>query len=41
MISADEAKELGILLDIVEPERLMDKVMELASRMAEKPPEAL
>ncbi|WP_417224494.1 enoyl-CoA hydratase-related protein [Amphritea sp.] len=41
MISADEAKELGILLDVVEPEQLMEKSMELALRIAEKPPQAL
>lgn len=41
MISADEAKELGILLEVVEPEQLMDRAMELARRMADKPPQAL
>lgn len=41
MISADEAKELGILLDVVEPELLMEKALELAHRIAEKPPQAL
>jgi enoyl-CoA hydratase/carnithine racemase len=41
MISADEAKELGILLDVVEPDQLMDKAMELARRIADKPPQAL
>ncbi len=41
MISADEAKELGILLEVVEPEQLMDRAMELARRIADKPPQAL
>lgn len=41
VIGADEAKELGILLEVVEPEQLMEKALELASRMAEKPPQAL
>ncbi|WP_372598838.1 enoyl-CoA hydratase-related protein [Amphritea sp.] len=41
MISADEAKTLGILLEVVEHEQLMDRAMELAQRMADKPPQAL
>lgn len=41
MIGADEAKELGILLEVVEPEQLMGRAMELASRIADKPPQAL
>lgn len=41
VIGADEAKELGILLDVVEPEQLLEKALEMASRMAEKPPQAL
>lgn len=41
VIGAEEAKQLGILLEVVEPEQLMEKALELASRMAEKPPQAL
>ncbi|WP_432473835.1 enoyl-CoA hydratase-related protein [Amphritea sp. HPY] len=41
VIGADEAKELGILLDIVKPEQLMEKALEMATRIAEKPPQAL
>ncbi|MEH6580097.1 MAG: enoyl-CoA hydratase-related protein [Amphritea sp.] len=41
VIGAEEAKQLGILLDVVEPEHLLEKAIELASRMAEKPPQAL
>ncbi len=41
VIGAEEAKELGILLDVVEPAQLLEKATELANRMAEKPPQAL
>ncbi len=41
MISADEARELGILLEVVQPEQLLDKATELARRIADKPPQAL
>ncbi|WP_313950721.1 enoyl-CoA hydratase-related protein [Accumulibacter sp.] len=41
VVSAVEAKTLGIVLDVVEPENLMPKVLELATRMAAQPPKAL
>ncbi|UTW04964.1 enoyl-CoA hydratase/isomerase family protein [Amphritea atlantica] len=41
MIAADEARTLGILLEVVEHEQLMDRVMELARQIADKPPQAL
>lgn len=41
VIGAEEAKQLGILLDVVEPEQLLEKAIEMANRMAEKPPQAL
>jgi len=37
VINADEAKELGVVLDVVEPELLMTHVMALASEIAAKP----
>jgi len=41
IIDATEAKALGIVLDVVEPERLMARARELAARFAEQPPKAL
>ncbi|PCI27717.1 MAG: enoyl-CoA hydratase [SAR324 cluster bacterium] len=41
LIKADEAKELGILLDVVEPDQLMERVNELARQIASKPPHAI
>lgn len=41
LVKADEAKELGILLDVVEPEELMNRALQLAQSIAEKPPQAL
>ncbi|WP_019622373.1 enoyl-CoA hydratase-related protein [Amphritea japonica] len=41
VIGADEAKDLGILLEVVEPDQLIEKATELANRMADKPPQAL
>jgi len=41
IIGADEAKEIGILLDVVEPQSLMTKAMELASEIANKPTASL
>jgi enoyl-CoA hydratase/carnithine racemase len=37
IINADEAKELGVVLNVVEPEILMDNVMTLAKEIAAKP----
>ena len=39
--NADEAKELGVVLDVVEQERLMDACKELASRMTRNGPVAI
>lgn len=41
VIDADEAKALGIVLEVVEPERLMERARELATRFARQPPKAL
>ncbi|MCF8151465.1 MAG: enoyl-CoA hydratase/isomerase family protein [Burkholderiaceae bacterium] len=41
IVGADEAKKLGIVLDVVEPEKLMPKTLELATRIAAQPPKAL
>ncbi|PIE25384.1 MAG: enoyl-CoA hydratase [Neptuniibacter caesariensis] len=41
VFSADEAKELGIVLDVTEPEQLMTRVNQLAHDIASKPPQAL
>lgn len=40
-IDAQEALELGILLEVAEPEQLLPRAMEIAQRMANKPPQAL
>lgn len=40
-IGADEAKLLGILLDVVEPNMLLTRATELAAQYAQKPPQAL
>ncbi len=40
-IDAREALELGILLEVTEPEQLLARAMEMAQRMATKPPQAL
>ncbi|PMR71311.1 enoyl-CoA hydratase-related protein [Halomonas heilongjiangensis] len=40
VIDAEEARELGIVLEVVEPEALMARVGELASRIAAQPPKA-
>ncbi|WNK18769.1 enoyl-CoA hydratase-related protein [Halomonas piscis] len=40
VIEADEAREYGIVLDVVEPEALMDTVMAQARRIAAQPPKA-
>ncbi len=38
VVKADEARELGLLLEVVEPEGLMPKAFELARQIASKPP---
>ncbi|MCE9684410.1 enoyl-CoA hydratase-related protein [Halomonas alkalisoli] len=40
VIDADEAKTYGIVLEVTEPEALMERVAELAARMAAQPPKA-
>jgi enoyl-CoA hydratase/carnithine racemase len=40
VVNAEEAKELGIVLDVWEPETLMERVGELAGRIAAQPPKA-
>ncbi|GAA3894169.1 crotonase/enoyl-CoA hydratase family protein [Halomonas cibimaris] len=40
IITADEAKEYGIVLEVTEPEALMDTVMAHARRIAAQPPRA-
>jgi enoyl-CoA hydratase/carnithine racemase len=37
---ADEAKTMGLLLDVVNPEELMPSAMKLAKQIADKPPQA-
>lgn len=41
VITADEAKSLGIVLDVVEPEQLMIRANELAAEIASKPAASL
>jgi len=41
VITAEEAKEIGVVLDTVEPEGLMPRVMELANEIASKPTASL
>lgn len=41
LITADEAKALGIVLEVVEPEQLLSRTQEIASRFASQPPKAL
>lgn len=41
IIDAAEAKTLGIVLEVVEPEHLMARAQELAARFAGQPPKAL
>ena len=38
VVKADEALELGLLLEITEPDALMPRVMEMATTIASKPP---
>ena len=41
IVGADEAKQLGIVLDVVEPDELMTRASQLATRFAAQPPKAL
>lgn len=41
LIDAEEALRLGLLLRVVEPERLLSEALELAARIAAQPPQAL
>jgi len=41
VIDAQEALDLGIVLQVVEPDKLMELAQELASQIAKKPPQAL
>ncbi len=41
IVKAPEAKELGLLLDVTEPENLLARAHEIASSIAAKPPQAL
>jgi enoyl-CoA hydratase/carnithine racemase len=41
LIKADEAKALGILLELVEPAELMNTAKKMAARIASKPPQAV
>jgi len=41
MLTADEALQMGIVLDVVEPAELLPRAMELAGKIAAKPPQAL
>ncbi len=41
LIKADEARECGLVLDVVPPEELMPRTMKLAQSIAAKPPLAL
>lgn len=40
LVKADEAKTMGLLLDVVNPEELMPSAMKLAKQIAAKPPQA-
>lgn len=40
IIDAEEAREYGIVLEVCDPEALMERVGELASRIASQPPKA-
>ncbi len=41
IIKAEEAREIGLLIEVVPPEDLMPRALEMASTMAAKPPQAL
>jgi enoyl-CoA hydratase/carnithine racemase len=41
LISAREALTLGIVLEVLEPDRLLPRALELAAQIAAKPPQAV
>jgi len=41
IVGAQEAKEIGIVLEVVEPDALMAHVNEMAGRFAAQPPKAV
>jgi enoyl-CoA hydratase/carnithine racemase len=41
VVGADEAKDIGLLLEVVEPAQLLPRTLALASEIAAKPPQAL
>lgn len=41
IVGADEAKRLGLVLDVVEPDQLMSRAHDIATRFAAQPPKAL
>jgi len=41
IVKAEEAREIGLLLEVVEPDALMTRTLELAAEIAAKPPQAL
>ncbi len=41
IVKAEEAREIGILLEVTEPESLLPRAMELAATFASKPPQAV
>jgi enoyl-CoA hydratase/carnithine racemase len=41
IFSAQEALDLGIVLEVTEPDKLLDRVSELAAQIASKPPRAV
>ncbi|THF67172.1 enoyl-CoA hydratase [Pseudothauera nasutitermitis] len=40
IVDAGEARQLGIVLEVVEPAQLMPRTLEIAARIAEQPPKA-
>jgi len=40
LVEADEARQIGLLLEVVEPEQLLPRARELARQIAAKPPQA-
>lgn len=41
ILSADDALKLGLLLEVTEPDRLLDRALQLAQAIAAKPPQAV
>ncbi|WP_136678887.1 enoyl-CoA hydratase-related protein [Neptunomonas sp. XY-337] len=41
IVKAEEAQQIGLLLDVVEPDQLLDRAQALAEQIAAKPPQAL